>query len=98
SNSAFEARTFATRQTCLGSRIVMSSNDQHEPPEPAAADGQIATRLNGWLRLAPCSCWPDSYPRLSFLDDVQHEPNRKGDWSCKHSRLHGHHGQPKGNI
>ena len=34
-----------------------ATNAEHEPPEPAAADMRIATRPNGWLRSAPCSCW-----------------------------------------
>lgn len=35
--------------------LLEKANAEHEPPEPAAADMRIATRLNGWLRSAPCS-------------------------------------------
>jgi len=39
----------------------LMANAEHEPPEPAAADARIATRLNGWLRSARCSCWARAY-------------------------------------
>ena len=39
---------------------LIPPNDQHQPQEPAAADGRMRTDINGWLRSAECCGSPSS--------------------------------------